>query len=295
MIIDMKNPDSPLRTKTSDITMEKLLNYSAAYLKQAASSSPQLDSLVLLEYATRQPRSWLLSRTSEPTGILQGPSLQEYEKLIRRRAKGEPVAYLVGVKEFYGLELVVTPAVLIPRPESETLVDLAIELAPPNSSLIDVGTGSGAIALAVAKDRTDLKVAASDISADALEVVEINAKKHGIPIQAFRSDMLDKVKDTYETVLANLPYVSSNFQSDTQKELDHEPPQALYGGSDGLDLYRRLMDGLTDYKTAKLLIIEADPRQHQELTGLASERGWVLKKQADYALAFETRLAPPRT
>lgn len=251
------------------------------------SSTPELDALVLLEHATRQPRSWLLSRTSEPADILQGRTLQEYEELIKRRAEGEPVAYLVGVKEFYGLELVVTPAVLIPRPESETLVDLAIELAPPSSNLIDVGTGSGAIALAVAKDRTDLKVAASDISADALEVVEINAKKHGIPIQTFRSDMLDKVKDTYETVLANLPYVSSNFQSDTQKELDHEPPQALYGGSDGLDLYRRLMDGLTDYKTAKLLIIEADPRQHQELTGLASERGWVLKKQADYALVFE--------
>lgn len=267
--------------------IQKLIDSAINKLRDSEVANPVLDAQVLLEYASEKPRAWLLSRTSEPTDILQGPSLQKYEELIRRRANGEPVAYLVGMKEFYGLQLTVTPAVMIPRPESETLVDLAIELVPGNSSLVDIGSGSGAIAIAIAKHRRDLKITASDISSDALDVARINAEKHEVLLEILNSDLLDNVDDAYVTVVANLPYVSSNFQSSTQKELDHEPAQALYAGSDGLDLYRCLVDELTDYKTAKLLIIEADPRQHDELIGLTRKHGWELKKQTDYALAFD--------
>jgi len=167
-------------------------------------------------------------------------------RMADAHARGEPVAYLTGVKEFYGLDFMVDRRVLIPRPETEHLVDIVLEKAeqfPDGCRVLDVGTGSGCIAVTIAKRDKRVKVVAGDVSADALEVAKINAARHGVDcdIKFICSDLMAGIKGHFDVIAANLPYIGRNtFNFVSREASEYEPEVALYGGADGLELYRRL-------------------------------------------------------
>ena len=198
---------------------------------------PRLDAEVMLAEATGRDRAALVA---EPGAELAPAAARLFGEMVRRRLRREPVAYIVGHKGFRRLELAVDPRVLIPRPETELLVEIALERAP--ATLLDVGTGSGAIALAVAAELPGCAVVATDTSQAALTVARANAE---------RLDFADRVRflegtipdgETFDLILANLPYVEETTWSSLQPEVtEWEPREALLAGPDGLDAYRALL------------------------------------------------------
>lgn len=201
----------------------------------------RLDAQLLLLHALGQDnrnRAWLLAHDTDPL-----PPVNEaaFVALARRRAAGEPLAYLTGHKEFHGLDLHVDPRVLIPRPDTETLVDWTLDLLAdtPHAKVIDLGTGSGAIALALKHARPDFEVDAIDVSADALEVAQANAQRLQLQVQLQLGSWLQGASGRFHAILSNPPYIATH---DTHlAALAHEPQQALTSGSDGLDDLRRII------------------------------------------------------
>ena len=205
----------------------------AARLAAAGCESPRLDAELLLAEALGSTRTALYLRPARP---LPPSEREHFERLIARRAEREPVAYILGRKPFRHLELAVDRRVLIPRPETELLVEVGLEL-PRGARVADVGTGSGAVALALADERPDLELTGIDISSGALAVARANARRLGLKVSFVRGDLL--VGGPYDAVLANLPYVRDGEQL-APEIARFEPPAALYGGADGLDIVRRL-------------------------------------------------------
>lgn len=225
-------------------TLGSLLDWTAKHLAQKGVEFPRLDAEVLLAHAVGCKRIDLY-------GIRFGESAtpevrQRYRELIRRRLEGCPVAYLVGKKEFFGLEFEVSPAVLIPRPDSELLViearSIAQKLDAPR--ILDVGTGSGALAIALAKNLPAAQVAAIDQSSDALKVARANADKHAAAVRFLHGDLfapLDRA-DRFQIILCNPPYIpTEEIQKLAPGVRDFEPRAALDGGPDGFALFDRLL------------------------------------------------------
>ena len=210
----------------------------------AQSGLVPVDAQVLLAHALGVNRAWLIAHAADP---LPAASAAAFLALAKRRRDGEPVAYLTGVREFWGLPLAVTPAVLIPRPETETLVELALARLPPDRpvSVLDLGTGSGAVALAIARERPQARVLATDVSPDALAVAEGNARRLGLANVAFlRSDWYAAVPaDPFDAIVSNPPYVAAGDPHLAAGDLRHEPPAALSPGGDGLDALRIIVAG----------------------------------------------------
>ncbi|WP_119153883.1 peptide chain release factor N(5)-glutamine methyltransferase [Caldimonas tepidiphila] len=204
----------------------------------------RLDAQALLGHVLGRPRSWLLAHDGD---ALPEAEQRRYEALVRRRAAGEPFAYLVGEKEFWGLSLQVGPAVLVPRPDTETLVEWALEclhgLATPR--VADLGTGSGAIALALKSARPDARICAVDLSPEALAIARGNAARLGLEIefraghwwQAFGGE----AQAGFELVVSNPPYIAEGDPH--LPALRHEPGMALSSGADGLDAIREIVAG----------------------------------------------------
>lgn len=214
-------------------------------LAAAGCDTPRLDAEVLLSHVLGVDRTALVIRGDGP---LTGEQQSEFDALLARRTAREPVAYIVGSKGFRDVELHVDPRVLIPRPDTETLVEEAIELAAPGARVHDVGTGSGAVALALADERPDLRVSASDASPEAVEVARANARALGLDVPVELADGLPP--GGYDLVVANLPYVREDEWGRLQPEIrEYEPRMALTSGADGLDAIRALVaqapDGLT--------------------------------------------------
>ena len=205
-----------------------------ARLAVAGCESPRLDAELLLAQALGTSRTALYLRASR---TLEPQARERFERLIARRAEREPIAYILGRKSFRRLELTVDRRVLIPRPETELLVEVGLEL-PLGARVADVGTGSGAVALALADERSDLALTAIDINPDALAVARDNARRLGFDVAFVCGDLL--VGGPYDAVLANLPYVNDGDELPPEIAR-YEPPEALYGGQDGLDLVRRLV------------------------------------------------------
>ena len=201
----------------------------------------RLDAQLLLLHAVRRDshdRAWLLAHDQES---LAGEYISEYQQLVTRRLSDEPLAYITGVKEFFGLELKVDRRVLVPRPDTETLVEWVLELLParaPGFSFLDAGTGSGAIALAIKHHRSEVMVTASDASEDALQVAATNALALSLPIELVRADWLNGLSD-FSIIASNPPYIE--LGDPHLDRLRHEPATALSSGSDGLDAIRCLV------------------------------------------------------
>ncbi|RCW76173.1 peptide chain release factor N(5)-glutamine methyltransferase [Pseudorhodoferax soli] len=204
----------------------------------AARGLDRLDAQLLLLHALGHDpndRAWLLAHDQDqPTPEV----LQRFDTAATRRLAGEPVAYLLGQKEFFGLSLQVDARVLVPRPDTETLVEWALEHLPGGGSALDLGTGSGAIALALAHARPDALVSAVDRSADALAVARANAEQLGLRVQFMQADWLQGVDGPYDLIVSNPPYIAA--ADPHLAALAHEPLSALASGADGLDDLRTI-------------------------------------------------------
>ena len=203
-----------------------------------------------------------------------------YESLVARRAGREPLAYITGRQEFWGLEFEVSPAVLIPRPETELIVEAALERFPDRHASLeaaDVCTGSGCLAVALAHERPGARIAAADVSADALRTAGRNADRHGVSdrVELVQADVLDGAgKKAVDLIVSNPPYVPDGDRATLQPEVrDHEPPIALFAGEDGLAIIRRLIDQSGGrLKTGGLLIFEFGVGQTDAVRELISQR-----------------------
>lgn len=214
-----------------------MISAAAARLRAAGSDTPELDAQLLLGHALGMTRTQVVTRGDEP---LPERVDREFEALMARREAREPVAYIVGRRAFRDIELRVDQRVLIPRDDTETLVEQAIGYAPVGGRVHDVGTGSGAVALALAKARPDLTVTASDVSPDAVAVARDNAAALGLDVAIEVADGLPA--GHYDFVVANLPYVRDDEWDSLQPEIRlYEPRLALTAGSDGLDAIRALV------------------------------------------------------
>ena len=216
-------------------TLGALLRETIGRLEASGSPTARLDAEILLAHALGVARTELFAN---PMREADG---RRAEPLIARREDREPVAYIVGTKGFRRLDLAVTPAVLIPRPETEHLVEAALGL-PGGARVCDVGTGSGAVALALKQERPDLRVLATDSSAEALSVARANARYHELDVEFLHGDLLGAVEGPLDAVVSNPPYVSECERSSLPPDVvDHEPSEALFAGEDGLDVIRRLV------------------------------------------------------
>jgi release factor glutamine methyltransferase len=217
------------------------VNLQDALRDAAALGVARLDAQLLLLHVLQRPdgdRAWLIAHDGDP---LAEDQARKFSELCARRAAGEPLAYLVGRKEFFGLPLQVDARVLVPRPDTETLVEWALAVLRGRKAprVIDLGTGSGAIALAIQKARPDAQVEAVDRSASALEVARSNAQRLALPVQFREADWLDGAAGRYDLIASNPPYVAAGDPH--LPELRHEPESALVAGADGLDDIRRIV------------------------------------------------------
>ncbi|MAT70730.1 MAG: protein-(glutamine-N5) methyltransferase, release factor-specific [Planctomycetaceae bacterium] len=247
-------------------TIGRLLNWTADFLRERGADSPRLDAEVLLAHARGCPRIALYTAFEEPASE---ELRTQFRELVKQRAAGKPVAYLVGHREFFSLSFDVTPDVLIPRPETEGLVvralDLLKETPSPAPRVADVGTGSGAIAVALAKQNPKVQVTAIDVSPAALAVARGNAEKHGVTdrIEFVEGDLLAGVDAgaAFDLIAANLPYVTSNELGELAEGVrKYEPRLALDGGEQGDELIQRLLPQATQRLTpGGWLLMELSP------------------------------------
>jgi release factor glutamine methyltransferase len=267
-------------------------------LRTAGSDTASLDAEVLLSQVLGVERAALLAH---PERVLAPEEAFTFEQAVRRRQRGEPVAYVVGRKEFFGLDLHVDRRVLIPRPETETLVERALTHLPGDGTgrvVADVGTGSGAIAVALAQAKPGATVYATDTSPDALNVARENGRRlvgEG-RITFVDGALLGSVPERVDVLCANLPYIpTGDLPSLTVSVRAYEPWSALDGGPDGLDVYRALVAQLPEGLTANgVVIMECDPAQAEALlalalAGLPGARGEVVNDLAGDARVVEVR------
>jgi release factor glutamine methyltransferase len=285
-------------------TVRELLDAGVARLRAAGSESARLDAELLLARAIGADRTAVLAHPDAPVG--DGPAAT-FESDLRRREGGEPVAYIRGFKEFYGIALAVDPRVLIPRPETERLVELAetevadrLVAAPRGAGthairVVDVGTGSGAVAIALAvalrKRRMlgDVEIRATDLSPDAIAVAQLNAVGHGVAdhVRFVEADLLTPVLDRpFDVLAANLPYVPSAAVDELPIAASFEPREALDGGADGLAVIRRLLERLPEALMpdgVALLEIGADQGDSVVAATAAALPGWRVTIELDLA------------
>jgi release factor glutamine methyltransferase len=225
-------------------TVAALLNEGVARIGRTA-DQPRVEAGILLGAALGKSRAWLLAHQDEQ--ILDCEATDIYEAHVTRRAHGEPIAYILGEKEFWSLPLAVTPAVLIPRPETELAVELALALLPAAAQprVLDLGTGSGAIALALAQERPRARVVGTDIAAGAVELARHNAARLGLVNVEFRAgSWFEPVAgERFDLLVSNPPYIAADDPRVEREVRLFEPPGALYAGTDGLEALRLIIAG----------------------------------------------------
>ena len=278
------------------------LAQACASLKQAGIETYSLDASLLLAKVLNTSRTMLVACASEP---LQHEAYMAFNALIERRLKGECTAYILGKKEFRGLEFLVNPSVLVPRPDTETLVEAAIlickeqkrgmknDVAANNLRVLDLCTGSGAVAVSLKHEMPQLDVWAADISAEALEIAKTNAARllpdnnihfyQGDLYAALTSDNLSSPNACFSLIVSNPPYIPTETIKTLPAEVQKEPLIALDGGKSGLEIIERIIDGAPEYLIPEgALAMEADPHQMGNIVTLLEKRGFSsIKKYND--------------
>ena len=232
-----------------------------------------LEARILLAHALKCTRVQLVIRSKD---ALTPQQVTEVSELFMRRMQGEPIAYLTGEREFHGLRFEVTPDVLIPRPDTELLVDLAMERLPKGGSIIDLGTGSGAVAVTLAHERRDAKVSATDISEAALAVARRNAAQHGAALRLIHSDWYAKVDGQFDLIVSNPPYIAAGDPHLTQGDLRFEPRSALTDDANGMMHIGAIVDGAIHHlKPGGWLLMEHGYDQASAVRALLAKAGWL--------------------
>jgi len=252
------------------------LRWGTALLRAAGGDSPRLEAELLLAHVLSVERAYILAH---PEHNLSPAESAHYRQLINRRAQHEPLAYLLGHQEFYGLDFYVSPAVLIPRSETELLVEEALAAARTSASrpwcVADVGTGSGAIAISLAVHMPHARVYATEASAEALAVAEANCRRHGVSerVVLLQGHLLTPVPEAVDCIVANLPYVShAEWDSLPVEVAVYEPRAALDGGSDGLAYIGELLASAAPYLRPKgVILLEMGAAQGAAVRKLAEE------------------------
>jgi release factor glutamine methyltransferase len=278
-----------LQPGTTTVTIQSLL---ANHPKKI----PRIDLQTLLAHLLGQPRAWVLAH---PEAALTEQQTREWKATLAHLRRGKPLPYVLGHWEFFGLEFIVTPAVLIPRPETELLVETALSWINKAGSAIrtciDAGTGSGCIAIALALHAPSLALTATDISPEALAIAHANAEKHGVAsrIELLEADLLDHAALTnrrFDLLVANLPYIPS-WTLRTLEIYEHEPALALNGGPDGLAVIRRLLQSAPAYVAAGgVLLLEIEASKGTTVSDLACQAFPQAKVQVLPDLAGKDRL-----
>ena len=238
----------------------------------AGLETPRLDAEVLLAHVLGVDRARLFTDRDLTVG---GAAVRPFQDAVRRRAvQREPVAYITGTRGFRRLELDVDPRALIPRPETELLVEIGLAL-PRGARVLDVGAGSGAVALALKDERPDLRVTGSEASGRALELARANAAKLRLDVAWLHADLLEGVPDEHDALLCNPPYVAESERAALAPEiLRHEPPAALFAGADGLDTIRALLAQLAPREQVRLVALEVGAGQAQAVGKLLRAAGF---------------------
>ncbi len=270
------------------------------WLKKARAVIPALDAEVIAvkAFAPKQAdRSWLIAHDEQE---IDGRARQKADAMLRKRAHGMPLAYVIGEKEFYGRKFAVCPGVLIPRPETESLIELikALDL-PERPRFMEIGTGSGCIAITLALEYPQAYVLATDLGVRALDIAVHNDVVHEGRIDLVQSNLLedlgfDDQTEYYNVLVANLPYVDKSWDWLDLEALSYEPASALYArGNNGLSLYQRLLRQISYHQRAEhilldYLVLEADPCQHRALITMAEKAGFLHVRTEGYGLIFES-------
>lgn len=235
-----------------------------------------LEANLLLQHVLHVNRAWVITHDRD---VLNADQQAEFQLLLKRRLDGEPIAYIVGFREFYGLQLKVSPVTLIPRPDTETLVDAALEKIPLDkvSHILDLGTGTGAVALAIAKHRNNCEVTAVDQSSDALSVTLENAQSLKLNnLRLIESNWFSELQgEGFDLIVSNPPYIAQDDEHLKQGDLRFEPISALASGVDGLDDIRKIVQDAPDYlKTNGWLMLEHGFDQAESVATLLKARGF---------------------
>jgi len=231
-----------------------------------------LEAQVLLAHALKCTRVQVVIRSKDE---LQPQQVTEISALFMRRMQGEPIAYLTGEREFHGLRFEITPDVLIPRHETELLVDLAADKLPKGGAVLDLGTGSGAIAVALAHARRDAQVTATDISEAALIVARKNAATHAVTVQFIQGDWFDQVEGKFDLVISNPPYIAASDPHLLQGDLRFEPRTALTDKANGMMHIGSIIDGAASHlKPGGWLLLEHGYDQSAAVRALLQKAGW---------------------
>ena len=254
------------------------------------------DLIALSNFAPEgSDRSWLVSNNVVK---ITTSTQRQADEMLKKRASGVPLAYLLRYREFYGRKFQVRPGVLIPRPETETLIELVKELdLPSRARFLEIGTGSGCIGVTLALEFPQSEVLATDISSDALMIAEHNNIIHEGRLSLLKSDLFEainpRIHGQFDVVVANLPYVDPNWRWVDPDALRHEPLEALYAlGENGLAIYRRFFEDLksrVERLGVRFCVVEADPCQHKSLVKIAEQNGWKLLKEQDFGLCFRKK------
>ena len=256
---------------TAQTSVRDALDGARTAIGASGSPTPRLDAELLLAHVLGVPRERLLT---DRELAVAGPSVRAFQDAVRRRAiEHEPVAYITGRRAFRHLELRVDRRVLIPRPETELLVEVGLRL-PPGSRVLDVGTGSGAVALALKHERPDLEVAGSEVSPEALAVARANGERLGLEVEWLEAELLSGLADRFDAILSNPPYVAERERRDLPPDiLRHEPSLALFAGEEGLELIASLLSqaGAT---SARVVAIEVGEGQAAAASRLARDAGF---------------------
>lgn len=254
------------------VPVQDALEGAITALTAAGVETPRLDAEVLLADVLSIDRARLYI---DRELTVEGPAVRPFQEAVRRRSvEREPVAYITGKRGFRHIELKVDHRALIPRPETELLVEIGIAL-PEAISVLDVGTGSGAVALALKHERKDLYVTGSDISEQALDLARENGAKLGLEAKWLRSDLLGGIPDEFDAVLNNSPYVADSERRTLAPEiLRHEPEEALFAGPDGLRTIRRLIAQLAERERIRLAALEVGAGQATAVSELMRAAGF---------------------
>lgn len=292
--------DSEAPPDAAEWTVRKILDWTTGHLKKHGSVTPRLDAEILLAHARNCPRIQLYTHYNDPVPPAQRSAMRE---LVQRRVNAEPVAYLVGFREFFGLPFRVSAAVLVPRPETETLVLELLALARPlgQPRILELGTGSGCIAVAAAVNLPGAHLTAVDISPAALEVARDNAARHAVNtrLSFLEGDLFASLPagTRFPLIVSNPPYVAEGELADLPADVQHEPELALRAGPDGLAVIRRIVTEAPAWlEPAGWLLIEFSPEQADAILELIGATGafqqpQVIKDASGLARVIKTQLA----